>query len=800
MKHFGYGRPGVGSAWPYAAELKDEGRGAEGRESTMRRTTVTPTGESSRRHDPLGRWLSGVSRAALLGASVVGAAVLSAQGALAVDLVYDLPEDIVAVASDRPAVDSVLVEKREGSPLEADEATDLEPISDVSEYEPELAEPVDQASPPATKGADNSAQAEATDSRVAALPKNGAKTLKEAAAPTNGPAAAKFHGVTPGLTTRDQLIVEWGEPQTIADAKGETAGGEVLGYELPPFKQVEALIENDVVAVVRVTLVEKTTVQQMGDRLRLGEIDIVQIADPMSDELLAVAFPEKGLTFLTQSSDDPLKATVTQLVLEPIDARTFVLRSEQRGAHDLKAKLADLQKAVEADPACAQAYWAKAVQHLAAGQSEAANLAAAEAVKLAPSDPAYRLTLAESLRDTAEYDAAVLETRKVLDDQSASDLVRAGALDLMGRLAAMGDKAIAGKTIDFHNTAITIADKIATSADDSERRMAKDLLVSSHLSVAKEIARRNYNNKAETVAEWIGRASGIAEERIADDGGGLELRLQVARQALEALAQLRPTKDPGPWVTEAKETAEALLAECADPLMRARIHWELGEAYHYAVRIEHVRGDAQQALTYGSQAINELSEGAAPRTTSPAAEMMVGQLYFYLGAVNAVHKQDHAEAVGWYDKGRDVLTAERPQSDFVVPRRDGEELVSMGVSYWSQDQKDLAIELTESGARMMERAVAAGVLDSDNLAVPYGNLATMYKKVENGAKALEYGRLVQSVKSETPKATLVPGAMPSGSAARQQKAPGASPTAQRRQPNQQQSVRQARVPSKTTTR
>lgn len=774
----------------------------------MRHSSVASQTISTRRHDPLGRWLAGVSRAALL-----GAAVLSAQGASAVNLVYDLPEDIVAIASDNPSIDSVLVETREGSPLDASESPDLEPISDVSDYVPELAEPAEQAIPPAVTGpavkgpaaktAAKGAHAEATDQRVAALPKDGAKALKEAAAPASGPAAAKFHGVTPGVTTRDQLLVEWGEPQTTADAKGETDGGEVLGYELPPFQQVEALIENGVVAVVRVTLVEKTTVKQMGDRLRLGEIDIVQITDPMSDELLAVVFPEKGLTFLTQSSNDPLKATVTQLVLEPIDARTFVLRSEQRGAHELKAKLADLQQAVEADPKCAQAYWAKAIQHLAAGQSEAGNLAAAQAVKLAPSDPAYRLTLAETLRDTSEYDAAVLETRKVLDDQSASEIVRAGALDLMGRLAAMGDKDISSKTIDFHNTAINLADKLATSADDNERRMAKDLLISSHLSVAKEIARRDYNNKAETVAEWVGRASGIAEERIASDGGGLELRLQVAREALEALAQLRPTKDPGPWITEAKETAETLLAECTDPLMRARIHWELGEAYQHAVRIEHVRGDAQQALAYGSLSINELSEGAAPRTTSPAAEMMVGQLYFYLGAVNAVHKQDHAEAVGWYDKGRDVLTAERPKSDFVVPRRDGEELVSMGVSYWSQDQKDLAIELTESGARMMERAVGAGVLDSDNLAVPYGNLATMYKKVENGAKALEYGRLVQSVKSETP--TPVAGAMPSGSATRQQKTPAATSTAQRRQPTQQQQAskqtpttqRVARTPSKS---
>lgn len=741
----------------------------------MHGTFIKPKGGVIRRCDPLGSWLAGVSRVALL-----GAAVLSAPRALAVDLVYDLPEDIVVVASDNPSLDSVLVDKREGAPLDDGEEPSLEPISEVSEYEPELAEPVDEQFPPSSTAATHWA----SDERVAALPKDGAKALKEATAPTASktPAAAKFHGVTPGLTTREELIVEWGEPQSVAVAKGETEGGEVLTYELPPFEQVEALVEDGVVAVVRVTLVEKTTVKQMAERLRLSEIETVDIVDPLTDDLLAVAFPEKGLTLLTRTSSKSASAPVTHLVLEPIDARTFVLRSEQRGAHELKAKLADLQKAIEADPQNAHAQWLKATQHLAAGQSEAANLAAAAAVRLEPADMAYRLTLAETLRDTAEYDAAVLETRKVLDDESAPEIVRAGALDLMGRLAAMGDKQIAGKTIDFHNAAIVIADRLATNADERERRLAKDLLVSAHLAVAKEIANRDYTNKAETVAEWIGRASGIAEERIEQDGGGLELRLQVAREALAALSKLRPTKDPGPWVTEAKETAETLLAECEDPLMRARVHWELGEAYQHAVRIEHVRGDAQQSLAYGSQAISELSEGAAPRTTSPAAEQLVGQLYFYLGAVNAVHKQDHAEAVGWYDKGRDVLTAERPKSEFVVPRRDGEELVSMGVSYWNQDQKQLAIELTESGARLMERAVAAGVLDSENLAVPYGNLATMYKKIDNGAKALEYGRLGRGVKSPEP--TPVAGAMPSGVAAKQQTSNASQ--SQRREPTTQQ--------------
>ncbi|TWU00684.1 hypothetical protein Pla108_16360 [Botrimarina colliarenosi] len=712
----------------------------------MRRTSLTTQrSEPTRRRDPLGAWLAGVSRAALVGAALCWVA----PAARAVDLVYDLPQDIGAIASDHPTLDSVLVDKREGAPLEGNEPHALEPISQISEFEPELAEPMEENYPPtAATPAQGAATQWATDDRIAARAAEPAPAIQEAK-PRDGakkPAASKFHGVTPGLTSRADLLSAWGQPLRVAVAKGETDGGEVLTYELPPFEQVEALVEQDLVAVVRVTLDEPTTVSQMVERLQLAAIDPVDLVDPTTAELLAVAFPEKGLTMLTRPSARSKSDVVTHLVLESIDARTFVLRSEQRDPHEMKAKLADLQLALGAEPQNAQAHWRMARQHLAAGQAAAAQNAAAKAVEIAPTDPAYRLTLAEALLATAEYDRAVLETRQVLDDEASPEIVRAGALGLMGRLAAMGDKTIASKTIDFHNSAIVVADQLATSEDDYERRLAKDLLVSSHLAVAQEIARGDYKDKATTVAEWVGRASAFAEGRIESDGGGLELRLQVAREALAALAGMRPTKDPGPWLNEAKETADALLAECDDPLMRARVHWDLGEAYQHAVRIEHLRGDANQALAYGSLAINELSEGAAPRTTSPSAEQIVGQLYFYLGAVNAVHKQDHAEAVGWYDKGREILTAERTPSEFVVPRRDGEELVSMGVSYWTQDQRDLAIELTESGSRLMERAVSAGVLDSEDLAVPYGNLATMYKKLDNGAKALEYGRLVRGVK------------------------------------------------------
>ena len=69
----------------------------------------------------------------------------------------------------------------------------------------------------------------------------------------------------------------------------------------------------------------------------------------------------------------------------------------------------------------------------------------------------------------------------------------------------------------------------------------------------------------------------------------------------------------------------------------------------------------------------------------------------------------------------------------------------MGVSYWEQGERDLALELTEAGARLMERGVTAGVVVEKALAVPYGNLQTMHGELENTSKASEYGRLARGV-------------------------------------------------------
>ena len=507
--------------------------------------------------------------------------MLCAPAAKAVEMAQD---NLIEVVSDQQELESVLVASRKAE-TEKVESHELEPIAVDNEYEPELADPEPTLAPPSEE--EESKQATKKPSEASEKAGDLSESISPQAQVTQayrkyfGPKPAKFHGVTPGITTADGLAREWGD---LADSGGDfidTPGGRVVSYPMKPFKQVEALIKEDIVQVVRVTLARPASNSSLIDLIGLDQIDPVEVIDPDNGELIGLTFPEKGVTLLTAQSVSPEQEKTSHLILQPLDAQAFALRAERRNAWQCEDRLADLKSAVMLDPKDAYSQWMLAKAYLYSGQDDLALEAAEKAVEFDSEQAAYRLTMAKSLAAMHEYDKAVLQTRTILDDASAPDIVRAEALSTFGRLASLGEENIAKKAINFHKMAIDLADQLATSADDNERRIAKRLLVQSHLDVARGLARSDYDNKADSIAEWIERASSFAEEAIENDSASLELRLLVAREALGSLAEMRPTKNPGPWVNEAKQTAASLIDGNDDSIYRAKIDWELGLSSKY---------------------------------------------------------------------------------------------------------------------------------------------------------------------------------------------------------------------------
>jgi len=151
-----------------------------------------------------------------------------------------------------------------------------------------------------------------------------------------------------------------------------------------------------------------------------------------------------------------------------------------------------------------------------------------------------------------------------------------------------------------------------------------------------------------------------------------------------------------------------------------------------------MRGDHETALVYGKRAIGYLEPDAESNQDSFSESYLLGRLYFRLGAIEAVGRQDHQAAVSWFEKAIPIFedsVPNLPQPEF---GRLGETFVSMGVSFWESAQRDRAIRLTERGVGLIEQAVKAGTLDRSALEIPYNNLATMARHMGKDEQADKY--------------------------------------------------------------
>jgi tetratricopeptide (TPR) repeat protein len=681
-------------------------------------------------------WVGQRVRVAVIAAGVSATALPCAA------LADDSAEESEPVAA---AEDSVLVATREakvkpasGETVAKDVAKDdeLQPISQVSEHAPELAELASAETEAKSTEKETDKESDSFSSALAGVQKK----PKVEAQP------AKFNGVQPGVSTEKDVIAAWKEPAetTVTD------DGKCLTYHIEPFKSVEVEFEGAKVSAINIELQGGLPPKRLAKQLSLDALDEVAVTDA-EGATLGQVYPERGVLFLFAPPSDVVAATtnmipptVTHVVIQPLDATAFALRAESRLHGPYEKNIKDLNTALTLDTEFAQAHWLLADIYLATGQIDKAMDAAEEACELDPENAAYLLRKAQVASALSNYDDATLGVRSVLDNESTPPIVKAQALHEMAQLAALGDAEIAGKTISFENKAIALADTLATSKNTKERRAAKQLLVEAHLSVARQIAGQSFDNQLDSVSQWVGRASGLAEDLIAHDGGSVELRLMVAKESLAALASLKPTKDPSAWVSEAEESAKTLSEQCSDDLWSRRVQWELGQVYFHAVRIEHLRLQPAAALRYGQLAIENLADGASKRQSVYDSEQLVGKLYFHIGVVHAVQKQDHKTAAEWYDKAMPLLAAPRPVSELLAPQHDGEEFVSMGVTYWQIGEKDHAIDLTLNGADLIERAVDAGVLQKKALAVPYGNLAAMYEQLGSKEDSAKYSELART--------------------------------------------------------
>ncbi|MBN2296250.1 MAG: hypothetical protein JXM70_27720, partial [Pirellulales bacterium] len=215
---------------------------------------------------------------------------------------------------------------------------------------------------------------------------------------------ASFKGITPGVTTAEQLEETWGAPQELRSVGQH----KILLFSVGPFKQVEVALSGKVVSSIVIQLENPFPPGAVIKQLQLSNVRPVFISNELGD-VLGQAFPERGVMFAFVQNHEPGRPSmkVDKIVLEPIDAEAFVLRAETNLDSHYQRTLDDVDAAIKLMPQNPKAHWLRSRVLTALEKIDESIAAAEKAVQLDPDNPQYRITLSRILAQAGKFEKAV---------------------------------------------------------------------------------------------------------------------------------------------------------------------------------------------------------------------------------------------------------------------------------------------------------------------------------------------------------------------------------------------------------
>lgn len=551
----------------------------------------------------------------------------------------------------------------------------------------------------------------------------------------------RFNGLLVGHSTADELATAWGKSFKTTG----TPHNRTVKYRIEPFRQVDVTLVDEVVTSILIHLTEPLQADHCAAQLGLSNLTVASV--PNGDGgVLGLLFPERGVVF-SNVFDDPA-SMVDKIQLETPTADSFVMRAEHDVDNHFEDNLRDVEQALQMDPEYARAHHVKAGILMLVGRYHDALEAAEQASQLDPKSNLYLLRKAELLSLNGSYESALRLLKGVVAIADLDDTLRALGELLLGDLIAKGPTPRFKESLKHHLRAIELAAPFANDLNVDDRHRAKQILLQSHLGVARDISRGKFQQQQEVVPKWLHCADALAEDMIQREQADSALRLKVHATRLATLVDLHSLEDPWELIQDALTAGRQLVNHTDDPLNFSRLNWQLGAVLAESIQLLRLQGDLDKALELTDEALGLLKESALQRQSTPAQKYVVGQLYFHVGSLSAVRDKDHESAVVWYEMAQPLLLGDLPVSILANPGSHGESFVSMGVSYWKLNRREKAIDLTEQGADILQQAVVDGILEPQTLSIPYRNLANMHQLAGNEDDAKAFLELAASLKTK----------------------------------------------------
>lgn len=560
---------------------------------------------------------------------------------------------------------------------------------------------------------------------------------------------AVIEGVSPGITSMEELTALWGEPI------GETVSGDqaIRLYSKDPLNHIEVTLRGGIVRSIVIQLDMPFHEKDVRSSLQSELLQSKPVLIPdETGKIMGEIFPEKGVMFLFVPQTESREFLVRQIAIEPITADPFVSRAEAV-LYDLPTEARrDLTDAIRIKPDHAKAHWLLARIELLAGHVESALLYNEKAIQLEEHRPQYHLTFAQALTQMNRVEEAKQYLQETLGICDRYPHEKAKALMMLGELYRTCPNPDHELAYECHGEAIHLATALLSHNNPTVRLTAKDVLFEAHLATAKAIACGNWDKKDEAIKKWLDVAKVLVRdpELMAAQRYSREYPFKIASCALTTLVAVPEKLNIDLYIEDVIDAGNELIKSADDPIMRAKYYWDTGISLYDAVLIFYVRQQYSAALRYGEMAANYMEIGVRTRN-SDTDMFLLGRLYVRLGSIHAVAHQNHRAAIEWYDSAKPVYEKLLPKIDTGALKLFGETLVSMGVSYWATDQRDEAVRLTERGLRQIERGVRENVVEASVLVAPYSNLAKMYHELGDREQAAKYMRLASSIGNTEPR-------------------------------------------------
>ena len=554
---------------------------------------------------------------------------------------------------------------------------------------------------------------------------------------------AVIQGVSPGTTSAEQLTRLWGTPELES-----VAGDQIVQlYSMEPLNHIEVTLRGGIVRSIVIQLDTPFSEEDVRSSLssELLKSRPVLIPDETGG-IIGEIFPEKGVMLLFSPQIEGQGYFVRQIGIEPVSADPFVLRAEAV-LHDQPTEAKrDLANAIRLKSDHAKAHWLLAQIELLEGHVESALLYNEKAIQLDEQRPAYHLTFVQAMTQMNRIDEAKQYLQETIGICDRFPHEKGKALMMLGDLCRTSRQPDHELAYECHAEAIRLEEKMIEHSNPTIRLTAKDVLFEAHLATAKAIAWGRWDKKEEAIKKWIDRAKVLARdpELLAARRYSREYPFKIAACALATLVAVPEKLNIDLYIEDVIDAGNELLKSTDDPILHAKYHWDTGISLYDAVQIFQMRKQYSAALKYGELAAKYMETGMSGRT-SDTDMFLLGRLYFRLGSIHAIGNQNHRAAIEWFDLAKPVFEKLLPKIDTGALERFGDMLVSMGVSYWTTDQREEAVRLTERGLRQTERGVRAGTIEASALLTPYSNLALMYQELGDQEQHVKYSRLAASI-------------------------------------------------------